>query len=54
MLRQSPYRTGLQVITIMLSRGDVNMLGEAYAFCVIWSFAMKAFSVLVLQAIFMM
>jgi amino acid transporter len=39
----------LQMITILLSRGDVNMLGEAYAFGVIWSFAMKALSVLVLR-----
>jgi amino acid transporter len=39
----------LQVITIVLSRGDVNMLGEAYAFGVIWSFAMMASSVLVLR-----
>ena len=26
---------GLQIITILLSRGDVNVLGEAYAFGVI-------------------
>jgi len=39
----------LQVVTIVLSRGDVNMLGEAYAFGVIWSFAMMALSVLVLR-----
>jgi amino acid transporter len=39
----------LQVLTILLSRGDVNMLGEAYAFGVIWSFAMMALSVLVLR-----
>ena len=33
----------------MISRGDVDMLGEAYAFGVVWSFAMKALSVLVLR-----
>jgi nucleotide-binding universal stress UspA family protein len=40
---------GLQLITILLSRGDVALLGEAYAFGVVWSFAMKALSVLVLR-----
>ena len=39
----------LQIITIIISRGDVYMLGEAYAFGVMWSFAMKALSVLVLR-----
>jgi amino acid transporter len=39
----------LQIITIVLSRGNVDLLGEAYAFGVIWSFAMKALSVLVLR-----
>jgi amino acid transporter len=39
----------LQIVTIILSRGDVQMLGEAYAFGVVWSFAMKAASVLVLR-----
>ncbi len=39
----------LQIVTIVLSRGDVQMLGEAYAFGVVWSFAMKALSVLVLR-----
>ncbi len=39
----------LQIITIVLTRGDVNMLGEAYAFGVIWSFANMALSVLVLR-----
>ncbi len=39
----------LQIITIVLSRGNVDTLGEAYAFGVIWSFAMKALSVLVLR-----
>jgi nucleotide-binding universal stress UspA family protein len=39
----------LQILTIVISRGDVNLLGEAYAFGVVWSFAMKALSVLVLR-----
>jgi amino acid transporter/nucleotide-binding universal stress UspA family protein len=39
----------LQVVTIVLSRGDVMLLGEAYAFGVAWSFAMKSLSVLVLR-----
>ena len=32
---------GLQLLTIVISRGDMVMLGEAYAFGVVWSFAMK-------------
>jgi len=40
---------GLQLFTIFLSRGDVNLLGEAYAFGVVWSFFMKSLSVLVLR-----
>ena len=39
----------LQIITIVLSKGNVDTLGEAYAFGVIWSFAMKALSVLMLR-----
>jgi amino acid transporter len=39
----------LQLITIAISRGDIYVLGEAYAFGVVWSFAMKALSVLVLR-----
>jgi hypothetical protein len=39
----------LQLITILLSRGDVYLLGEAYAFGVIWSFAFNAVSVLILR-----
>ncbi|HKO06058.1 MAG TPA: APC family permease [Candidatus Acidoferrales bacterium] len=39
----------LQVITILLSRGNVYTLGEAYAFGVVWSFVMKALAVLVLR-----
>jgi nucleotide-binding universal stress UspA family protein len=40
---------GLQLLTILISRGDVMMLGEAYAFGVVWSFAMKSLSVLMLR-----
>jgi amino acid transporter len=39
----------LQLLTILITRGDVMMLGEAYAFGVVWSFSMKALSVLVLR-----
>jgi len=39
----------LQIVTIVLSRGNVQTLGEAYAFGVVWSFAMNALSVLVLR-----
>src|ERR1700704_3340026 len=40
---------GLQIFTIILTRGDLFILGEAYAFGVVWSFAMNALSVLVLR-----
>jgi nucleotide-binding universal stress UspA family protein len=40
---------GLQLLTILISRGDMMMLGEAYAFGVVWSFAMKSLSVLMLR-----
>ncbi len=39
----------LQILTIIASRGDVLLLGEAYAFGVVWSFALKAMGVLVLR-----
>jgi len=39
----------LQVATILLSRGDVYVLGEAYAFGVVWSFAFKSLAMLVLR-----
>ncbi len=39
----------LQIATILASRGDVYLLGEAYAFGVVWSFALKALGVLVLR-----
>jgi amino acid transporter len=40
---------GLQLLTIILSRGDIFALGEAYAFGVMWSFSMKGLAVLVLR-----
>jgi amino acid transporter len=40
---------GFQIVTIIISRGDVNFLGNLYAFGVIWSFSMKAFGVMVLR-----
>ena len=39
----------LQIVTILVSRGDVNFLGNLYAFGVIWSFALKGIAVLVLR-----
>ena len=39
----------LQLFTIILSRGDIFVLGEAYAFGVMWSFSMKGLAVLVLR-----
>jgi len=41
--------TLLQIFTIVLSRGDVYMLGEAYAFGVVWSFAFKSLAMFVLR-----
>jgi len=41
--------TVLQVATILASRGDVYLLGEAYAFGVVWSFFLKSLGVLVLR-----
>jgi amino acid transporter len=39
----------LQIVTILISRGNVILLGEAYAFGVVWSFAFNALAVLVLR-----
>jgi nucleotide-binding universal stress UspA family protein len=41
--------TLLQVTTIVASRGDVYLLGEAYAFGVVWSFFLKALGVTALR-----
>jgi amino acid transporter len=40
---------GLQLFTILVSHGDVILLGEAYAFGVVWSFVFKAMAMLVLR-----
>ena len=39
----------LQIIVIVASRGDVNTLGEAYAFGVIWSFVFMTLAMVVLR-----
>jgi amino acid transporter len=41
--------TGMQLATIIISRGKVDLLGEAYAFGVVWSFVFKALSMVVLR-----
>ena len=41
--------TGMQLFTIFVTRGDVIMLGEAYAFGVIWSFTFNSLAMLVLR-----
>lgn len=40
---------GLQIFTIVVSGGDVLLLGEAYAFGVVWSFVFQALSMVVLR-----
>src|SRR5438445_5343403 len=40
---------GLQLFTILASGGNVDALGEAYAFGVIWSFTFNSLAVLVLR-----
>jgi amino acid transporter len=40
---------GMQLLTILLSLGNVYVLAALYAFGVIWSFAMKSLAVLVLR-----
>ncbi len=39
----------LQLAAIVFSRGNMILLGEAYAFGVVWSFAMKAISMVALR-----
>ncbi|HSQ20985.1 MAG TPA: APC family permease, partial [Blastocatellia bacterium] len=39
----------LQIITIVASQGDTSVLGEAYAFGVIWSFSFNAIATVVLR-----
>lgn len=40
---------GMQLFTILVSRGDLLVLGEAYAFGVVWSFVFKALAMVVLR-----
>ena len=39
----------LQIVVILASRGDVLILGEAYAFGVVWSFVFNSLSMVVLR-----
>ena len=39
----------LQIVMILISRGDVTFLANLYAFGVIWSFVLKGMAVLVLR-----
>ena len=39
----------MQLFTIIASQGDVLLLGEAYAFGVVWSFVFKALAMVVLR-----
>jgi amino acid transporter len=41
--------TGMQLAVILLSMGHVIVLGEAYAFGVVWSFVFKALAMVVLR-----
>jgi len=41
--------TGLQMFTIIASRGNVVLLGEAYAFGVVWSFFFMTLSMVILR-----
>jgi amino acid transporter/nucleotide-binding universal stress UspA family protein len=40
---------GLQLFTILVTRGNMYILGEAYAFGVVWSFVFKALAMVVLR-----
>ena len=40
---------GMQILIILLSQGETLILGEAYAFGVIWSFVFQAFAMVVLR-----
>jgi amino acid transporter len=39
----------LQIVTIALTRGNIQLLGDAYAFGIVWSFTMIGLSMLVLR-----
>jgi hypothetical protein len=47
--RQLYLIAGLQLLTIIASRGNVILLGEAYAFGVVWSFVFKTLAMVVLR-----
>jgi amino acid transporter/nucleotide-binding universal stress UspA family protein len=40
---------GMQLLTIIVSRGNIYTLGEAYAFGLVWSFALNAMAMVVLR-----
>jgi hypothetical protein len=40
---------GMQLFTILISQGNIILLGEAYAFGVVWSFVFKAMAMVVLR-----
>jgi amino acid transporter/nucleotide-binding universal stress UspA family protein len=40
---------GMQIVTIVLSGGNVILLGEAYAFGVVWSFVFKTMAMVMLR-----
>jgi amino acid transporter/nucleotide-binding universal stress UspA family protein len=40
---------GMQIVVIVISQGDMLLLGEAYAFGVVWSFVFKALAMVVLR-----
>ena len=48
-LPSAVHDTGLQLVTILASRGDIILLGEAYAFGVVWSFVFNTLSMVVLR-----
>jgi amino acid transporter len=39
----------IQIVVIILSRGDIYLLGEAYAFGVLWSLVFKTLSMIILR-----
>jgi amino acid transporter len=40
---------GLQILTVVLTQGNIQLLGDAYAFGIVWSFTMISLSMLVLR-----
>jgi amino acid transporter len=39
----------LQIVTVVLTRGNIQLLGDAYAFGIVWSFSMIGLSMFVLR-----